>query len=179
MMLMKAKRQDSVASSSTSSMRYLVPTPEIDLFWHTHQLTPQAYARWCDENLGFQVNHDDTLSEDKLKDSRKFTSSLWSTKYGPDQAAQNLNAPTDCPGVERPHEKRRLHQRLWGKATHPSRAGWRLAAVTTLRLVACIICCPCRCFSWRCCGVLCNPNDAVGPGSGGDGDCGGCGGCGG
>jgi hypothetical protein len=45
MELMKIKLRNSATALAEVSGEYLVPTPEIDLFWHTHQLALKAYAR--------------------------------------------------------------------------------------------------------------------------------------
>lgn len=76
MMLVKAKRDRGLSDGS-----YLVPTIEIDLFWHTHQLMPWFYHAWCKENIGFRVNHDDTLAESVLSENRDQTAQLWKAEY--------------------------------------------------------------------------------------------------
>ena len=39
----------------------LVPTPIVDLVWHTHQLFPRAYQRECVRLAGHEVHHDDKI----------------------------------------------------------------------------------------------------------------------
>jgi Glycine-rich domain-containing protein-like len=59
----------------------LVPTMDIDLSWHTHQLYAVAYRSWCVQHLGMAVNHDDTVSEEDLNPSFKETVSAWAKAY--------------------------------------------------------------------------------------------------
>jgi hypothetical protein len=58
-----------------------VPTLDIDLCWHTHQLSPRPYREWCVENLGRGINHDDTIGKSNLKDGLRFTSISWLEAY--------------------------------------------------------------------------------------------------
>lgn len=37
-----------------------VPTVDVDLVWHTHQLAPRRYAVFCNKFAGRFVNHDDS-----------------------------------------------------------------------------------------------------------------------
>jgi hypothetical protein len=60
----------------------IVPTSDIDLIWHTHQLFPVEYRRWCFENLNKYVNHDDTVAESDLAVGLKQTVDIWQEKYG-------------------------------------------------------------------------------------------------
>ncbi|KAI4209007.1 MAG: hypothetical protein LQ351_008005 [Letrouitia transgressa] len=43
----------------------LAPTLDIDLVWHTHQLTPSAYWQYSRDVAGRFVNHNDMISEDR------------------------------------------------------------------------------------------------------------------
>ncbi|KAM4058186.1 glycine-rich domain-containing protein-like domain-containing protein [Hirsutella rhossiliensis] len=60
----------------------IVPTLDIDLIWHTHQLFPVEYRRWCIENLNRYVNHDDTVDEGDLATGFNHTVDIWLEKYG-------------------------------------------------------------------------------------------------
>jgi hypothetical protein len=60
----------------------IVPTTDIDLIWHTHQLFPVEYRRWCFENLGKYINHDDTVPENDLAVGLQQTVDVWQEKYG-------------------------------------------------------------------------------------------------
>jgi hypothetical protein len=60
----------------------IVPTTDIDLIWHTHQLFPVEYRSWCLENLNKYVNHDDTVAESDLAVGLKQTIDVWQEKFG-------------------------------------------------------------------------------------------------
>src|SRR5208282_4887806 len=55
----------------------LVPTLDIDLCWHTHQLVPVPYRNWCIEHLGTAINHDDTIGRGDLNIGLRETSLAW------------------------------------------------------------------------------------------------------
>ena len=59
----------------------LVPTLDIDLCWHTHQLFPVSYRRWCTEHLGTVINHDDTIGRGDLNVGLRRTSLAWYDAY--------------------------------------------------------------------------------------------------
>jgi Glycine-rich domain-containing protein-like len=59
----------------------LVPTLDIDLCWHTHQLHPVEYRAWCEEHLERLINHDDTISKENLKEGLRDTSLAWYEAY--------------------------------------------------------------------------------------------------
>jgi hypothetical protein len=61
--------------------RHLVPTLDIDLCWHTHQLSLRYYHEWCSENLGRVINHDDTINKTHLEDGLRITSLAWLEAY--------------------------------------------------------------------------------------------------
>ncbi|KAJ1553099.1 hypothetical protein HK405_008960, partial [Cladochytrium tenue] len=66
--------------------KFIVPTLDIDLVWHTHQLFPQKYQQYGLANLGYVVHHDDGVEQGVLDDSFATTSKLWkrhfNEKYG-------------------------------------------------------------------------------------------------
>jgi hypothetical protein len=47
----------------TDSKFFLVPTYDIDLIWHAHQLNPIAYSDDMTRILGKVLNHDDSDSD--------------------------------------------------------------------------------------------------------------------
>ena len=59
----------------------LVPTLDIDLCWHTHQLFPVPYRQWCAEHLGTAINHDDTIGRGDLDIGLRKTSLAWYDAY--------------------------------------------------------------------------------------------------
>ena len=69
---------------------HLVPTLDIDLCWHAHQLFPQAYQRWCLEHLGRAINHDDTIGKANLKDGLRHTSLKWFEAYNEPYTTDDL-----------------------------------------------------------------------------------------
>ena len=68
---------------TASKRRYpnLVPTLDIDLCWHTHQLSPVPYRAWCMEHLGTAINHDDTIGRGDLDVGLRETSLAWYNAY--------------------------------------------------------------------------------------------------
>eukprot|EP00736_Rhodelphis_marinus_P011591 Rmarinus@m.26121 len=65
---------------------FLVPTYDIDLMWHTHQLHPLRYKEDMMKFLGFFLPHDDTDTDrsqgSKLHQGGEATANLYSTTYG-------------------------------------------------------------------------------------------------
>jgi Glycine-rich domain-containing protein-like len=59
----------------------LVPTPEVDLFWHTHQLCASNYNPWCMHYLGKFINHDDTIERQGLSNGLEATQEAWLRVY--------------------------------------------------------------------------------------------------
>ncbi|KAJ2985784.1 hypothetical protein NUW58_g5348 [Xylaria curta] len=59
-----------------------VPTLDIDLAWHTHQLSPGIYYKWMCSKTGKFVDHDDKIDENKLTASFEWTSKLYQDIYG-------------------------------------------------------------------------------------------------
>ncbi|KAH0588161.1 hypothetical protein H2248_006880 [Termitomyces sp. 'cryptogamus'] len=60
----------------------IVPTLDIDLAWHTHQLTGPMYNKECRDIIGRYVDHDDKVGESKLAISFDSTSALWKERFG-------------------------------------------------------------------------------------------------
>jgi hypothetical protein len=67
-----------------------VPTLDIDLAWHTHQLFPQAYRSWCAENVGRSINHDDTVGKERIDDGLRLTSLAWLEEFGEAYSTKDL-----------------------------------------------------------------------------------------
>jgi hypothetical protein len=61
--------------SGTAEMQ--VPTMDIDLCWHTHQLFPATYRNWCIQILHRVINHDDTIAPGDLNEGLRRTSLAW------------------------------------------------------------------------------------------------------
>ncbi|KAI9003283.1 hypothetical protein BC832DRAFT_100611 [Gaertneriomyces semiglobifer] len=61
--------------------KFLVPTLDIDLAWHTHQLHSDKYQQYGLKHMKHIVNHDDTVSDRQLKHSFKDTGVLWARHF--------------------------------------------------------------------------------------------------
>jgi hypothetical protein len=59
----------------------IVPTLDIDLFWHTHQLCPSNYNAWCMHYIGRCINHDDTIERPSLSNGLQSTKEAWQRAY--------------------------------------------------------------------------------------------------
>lgn len=59
----------------------LVPTLDVDLAWHTHQLFPPAYREFCLEFVGREVNHNDTFDKVTIGNGLRATSLAWLDAY--------------------------------------------------------------------------------------------------
>jgi len=59
----------------------LVPTPDIDLVWHTHQCSPQAYKTTSIKMAGRFINHDNSLGKSVLNDASKETRCMYEDRY--------------------------------------------------------------------------------------------------
>ncbi|TID21286.1 hypothetical protein E2P81_ATG04572 [Venturia nashicola] len=60
-----------------------VPTLDIDLAWHTHQLNPLEYYAYSDKMCyGRYIDHDDKIEETALSDAFTWTSKAYADKYG-------------------------------------------------------------------------------------------------
>ncbi|KAH9832611.1 uncharacterized protein C8Q71DRAFT_879588, partial [Rhodofomes roseus] len=65
---------DMLSSASTS---YFVPTLDIDLVWHTHQLKGDGYMKDSKEFVGWYVDHDDRVEEINLAQGLDETCRVW------------------------------------------------------------------------------------------------------
>ncbi|KAL0950336.1 hypothetical protein HGRIS_010307 [Hohenbuehelia grisea] len=70
---------------------FLVPTLDIDLAWHTHQLMATAYGTDCKEVLGKFIDHDDKISENNLATAYDMTCKAWKQRFG--QAYSHCGCP--------------------------------------------------------------------------------------
>ncbi|CAG8282932.1 unnamed protein product [Penicillium salamii] len=59
-----------------------VPTLDIDLLWHTHQLSPLAYGKYCQTQVGRYVDHVDTICTVTRSTGEDDTARLWAKRYG-------------------------------------------------------------------------------------------------
>lgn len=59
-----------------------VPTLDVDLAWHTHQLSPWKYMQHSLRTTKTFVDHDDKVAETKLNDSFAWTSKTYQKMFG-------------------------------------------------------------------------------------------------
>ncbi|KAH0354404.1 hypothetical protein KCU81_g881, partial [Aureobasidium melanogenum] len=62
--------------------RFAVPTLDVDLAWHTHQLTPVRYMHYTIAKAKTFIDHDDKVAEAKLTDAFAETSKVYQKLYG-------------------------------------------------------------------------------------------------
>jgi hypothetical protein len=67
---------------ATNPNNTAVPTLDIDLAWHTHQLSPANYYQYTVSKCQKFIDHDDKIDEDKLNTSFEWTSKVYQEKYG-------------------------------------------------------------------------------------------------
>ncbi|ROV97360.1 hypothetical protein VMCG_06896 [Cytospora schulzeri] len=61
----------------------IAPTPDIDLVWHTHQLSPKSYAAYSRQRTnGRFVNHNDNLDDETLEVSGNNGEALFFARFG-------------------------------------------------------------------------------------------------
>ncbi|KAF9875114.1 chloroperoxidase [Colletotrichum karsti] len=60
----------------------MVPTLDIDLVWHTHQLSPLRYRAYSKKMAGRLIDHDDEISADRLQELTTDMQSLWREEFG-------------------------------------------------------------------------------------------------
>ncbi|KAG5637807.1 hypothetical protein H0H81_003139 [Sphagnurus paluster] len=66
---------------SSSSAVFYVPTLDIDLAWHTHQLLGDTYNNDCMTYVGRYVDHNDKVEEEKLASSFDITCRAWKDRF--------------------------------------------------------------------------------------------------
>ncbi|KAI9847712.1 MAG: hypothetical protein M1837_001960 [Sclerophora amabilis] len=62
--------------------RVVVPTLDVDLAWHTHQLSPRAYYDYSIETTKIFIDHDDKIDENALSDSFDWTTKQYQKMFG-------------------------------------------------------------------------------------------------
>ena len=70
------------AIMSVHPLNVAVPTLDVDLAWHTHQLCPGAYYRYSKKKTTKFIDHDDKIDEGKLSQSFEWTSKVYQDLYG-------------------------------------------------------------------------------------------------
>lgn len=59
-----------------------VPTLDVDLAWHTHQLNPPSYLKYTVEKTRQFVDHDDKVASTKLDEAFAWTSKTYEKMFG-------------------------------------------------------------------------------------------------
>lgn len=72
----------------------VVPTLDVDLAWHTHQLCPSRYYRYTVEQTGCFIDHDNNVDAGELAEHFNRTSKVYQERYGEVYGA----ATTNCKG---------------------------------------------------------------------------------
>lgn len=67
---------------SSSQHMLVVPTLDIDLVWHSHQLSGPRYQKDCRTNVGRYIDHDDKIEQFHLSDAFDATCRAWEKRYG-------------------------------------------------------------------------------------------------
>ncbi|KXH47813.1 hypothetical protein CSAL01_03306 [Colletotrichum salicis] len=71
-----------IAIASSTEDKVAIPTLDVDLAWHTHQLSPQSYFDFTLAKTGTFLDHNDKVDEDKLSTAFEWTSKRYQEKYG-------------------------------------------------------------------------------------------------
>ncbi|KAG8927127.1 hypothetical protein FRC01_007980 [Tulasnella sp. 417] len=66
---------------SSTQGSFVVPTLDIDLAWHTHQLLCNSYRKLTDL-IGIVPDHDDKVSQGALSDAYDKTAEAWKIRFG-------------------------------------------------------------------------------------------------
>lgn len=61
---------------------FFVPTLDVDLVWHTHQLSPEDYSKDCRKITLKLIDHDDQVEEGNLAAGLDKTSKAWQGQFG-------------------------------------------------------------------------------------------------
>ncbi|KAH8823293.1 hypothetical protein DL96DRAFT_1469407 [Flagelloscypha sp. PMI_526] len=85
---------------STDSHGMAVPTLDIDLAWHTHQLMPTKYRLNMELLLKRSLDHDDTILESTLETAFDSTSRLWQKRFGTRYTHCGCPVPGDTIGAK-------------------------------------------------------------------------------
>ncbi|KAF7294634.1 hypothetical protein MIND_01000000 [Mycena indigotica] len=67
---------------SSSPASFFVPTLDIDLAWHTHQLQPRIYAEDTTKYVGRFIDHSGNVEESLLATSFDVTCRAWKNRFG-------------------------------------------------------------------------------------------------
>ncbi|KAH6879614.1 hypothetical protein BKA70DRAFT_1345463 [Coprinopsis sp. MPI-PUGE-AT-0042] len=91
---------------ASSPANFFVPTLDIDLVWHTHQLCAATYMRDCRSYIGRFIDHDDKVDNLKLSNAFDITCRAWKDRFGVPYTYCGCPLPGDTIGQRL---KSRLH----------------------------------------------------------------------
>lgn len=91
---------DLLASSRST---FFVPTLDIDLAWHTHQLMAQKYNDQCRTYVRRFIDHDDNVGEGELSKSFDITCRAWKVRYGVQYTHCGCPLPVETVGERLSH----------------------------------------------------------------------------
>ncbi|KAI0791997.1 hypothetical protein C8Q75DRAFT_805043 [Abortiporus biennis] len=66
---------------TTAPTTFFVPTLDIDLAWHTHQMMGSQYSIQCKQYVGRYIDHDDKVDENLLATSFDITCRAWQYRF--------------------------------------------------------------------------------------------------
>ncbi|KAF8885822.1 hypothetical protein BD779DRAFT_1611906 [Infundibulicybe gibba] len=66
---------------TSSPASFFVPTLDIDLAWHTHQLTAEHYKTACMDYVGRFIDHDDKVEAGQLSSAFDITCRAWKNRF--------------------------------------------------------------------------------------------------
>ena len=71
------KYQRFIQIMATYPLHVAVPTLDVDLGWHTHQLSPRPYYNYTMAKCKKFIDHDDKMAEDQLNEGFEWTSKTY------------------------------------------------------------------------------------------------------
>ncbi|TFK46966.1 hypothetical protein OE88DRAFT_1637188 [Heliocybe sulcata] len=104
---------------ASSSMAFFVPTLDIDLAWHTHQLFADQYAADCKKYVGRYVDHDDKIAESELSNAFDITCRAWKSRFGIAYAHCGCPLPGDTIGIRVSLLRNRTMAKLLSSSSRP------------------------------------------------------------
>ena len=70
-----------ITADSLKSKNVAVPTLDIDLVWHTHQLLPPSYYEYSLQKTNRFINHDDKIADTVLSTSFEWTAKTYAKRF--------------------------------------------------------------------------------------------------
>ncbi|ETS75765.1 hypothetical protein PFICI_12709 [Pestalotiopsis fici W106-1] len=108
--------------ASTHPDQAVTPTLDVDLAWHTHQLSPQSYFKYAVSKTGVFTDHNDKIDEDKLAISFDWMGKVYQEKYGEVYSECNC---WFCESLRYMHTSRSKLKRLFGHKQDKATEEWR------------------------------------------------------